>query len=293
MGKQKYVAVINNYGDSEESIAKLETMGALNIRTLFNLEKGYIKDRYESNKRIRYLENIWKAEKESELNNLKEPLTVVDEIKPQEHSLEASLRNADLDVLRLVDEHSGLAAPLLSQFMPATKLKGREDWIPESDHYKYYDESNNFAIDIEKEYDIHFPENLNIYCYEQSNISSFPHPKKGLTNVYNYYLLDGGSVLPALALDVKPGNKVLDMCAAPGGKSFIILQTLYPDYLVCNDTSFSRVNRIYDVLNQYFYDLEDRWIKTKRLKVTQLDGMNYNEDNFDRILVILILKCFN
>jgi 16S rRNA C967 or C1407 C5-methylase (RsmB/RsmF family) len=44
----------------------------------------------------------------------------------------------------------------------------------------------------------------------------------------DYYLLDGASLLPVLALNVNPGDRVLDMCAAPGGKSLLMLQTLFP-----------------------------------------------------------------
>lgn len=40
--------------------------------------------------------------------------------------------------------------------------------------------------------------------------------------------MDAGSILPVLALGLKPGDRVLDMCAAPGGKSYVCLQTLYP-----------------------------------------------------------------
>jgi 16S rRNA C967 or C1407 C5-methylase (RsmB/RsmF family) len=37
--------------------------------------------------------------------------------------------------------------------------------------------------------------------------------------------LDGGSVVPVLALDLREDDNVLDMCAAPGGKSLMIAQT--------------------------------------------------------------------
>lgn len=40
--------------------------------------------------------------------------------------------------------------------------------------------------------------------------------------------MDGGSILPVLALDLKLGDKVLDMCSAPGGKALTVLQTLLP-----------------------------------------------------------------
>jgi len=47
-----------------------------------------------------------------------------------------------------------------------------------------------------------------------------------------YYAMDGSSVLPVIALDVEPGCRVLDLCAAPGGKSLTILQTLLPGNLI-------------------------------------------------------------
>lgn len=41
----------------------------------------------------------------------------------------------------------------------------------------------------------------------------------------SYYLMDAASVLPCLALDVQEGHNVLDLCAAPGGKTLTLLQT--------------------------------------------------------------------
>lgn len=40
-----------------------------------------------------------------------------------------------------------------------------------------------------------------------------------------YYLMDAASVLPCLALNVQEGHNVLDLCAAPGGKTLALLQT--------------------------------------------------------------------
>lgn len=41
-------------------------------------------------------------------------------------------------------------------------------------------------------------------------------------------MLDAASLLPVIALDLEEGDKVLDLCAAPGGKSLAILQTGLP-----------------------------------------------------------------
>lgn len=46
-----------------------------------------------------------------------------------------------------------------------------------------------------------------------------------------YYLLNAASLLPVLTLNVKEGENVLDLCAAPGGKSLAILQTATPGKL--------------------------------------------------------------
>ncbi len=45
--------------------------------------------------------------------------------------------------------------------------------------------------------------------------------KKGLITIQ-----DESSMLPVLALDVTPGMKVLDMCAAPGGKTTHIAEKM-------------------------------------------------------------------
>ena len=48
-----------------------------------------------------------------------------------------------------------------------------------------------------------------------------------------YWLMSASSILPVLALDARPGHDILDMCASPGGKSFLILQHLqHPQRLI-------------------------------------------------------------
>ncbi|KAJ9628157.1 hypothetical protein H2204_009559 [Knufia peltigerae] len=53
-----------------------------------------------------------------------------------------------------------------------------------------------------------------------------PPPSKNSHDLKNYYCLDFASVFPVLALDVHPGHTILDMTAAPGGKTLTLLNHL-------------------------------------------------------------------
>jgi len=60
-----------------------------------------------------------------------------------------------------------------------------------------------------------------------------------------YYLQEPSAMLPAAALPVRPGDRVLDLCAAPGGKSTALAEKLKGEgVLVCNDISASRAKAL-------------------------------------------------
>ncbi|XP_009073700.1 PREDICTED: putative methyltransferase NSUN3, partial [Acanthisitta chloris] len=65
-------------------------------------------------------------------------------------------------------------------------------------------------------------------CYIRRTPGRFPAQKHQAGKLKEYYLLNAASLLPVLALEVKDGEDVLDLCAAPGGKSVAILQCAYP-----------------------------------------------------------------
>lgn len=58
-----------------------------------------------------------------------------------------------------------------------------------------------------------------------------------------YYLQEPSAMLPATLLDVQPGETVLDLCAAPGGKSTQLADRMNgAGLLVCNDPSPARAS---------------------------------------------------
>ncbi|XKL61271.1 hypothetical protein PGB90_008328 [Kerria lacca] len=306
----KYCAVINNYSDPQSSIEYLENRGALNIRTLFELQ--YEKQKLKRNdfntekpkEIIQKMEEkmeslISDKEKTDKLSSIyckyekvpikeKERVIIEDEEETTEDedetrksveklSLIEGLKDAHIDKSRIIHPKNSVSAATLFEFIPATQIKGLETWISEVDHYEYYKKSLDFPINVEEENYLNFPEHLNVFTFEKCNINYFPKPSVGSTGVLN-----GGSILPVLALDLKKGDRLLDMCGAPGGKSITAFQTLMPDEVVCNDISLSRINRIRKVVKEYLYD--DSTIN--KFIISHQDGLSIDKfDYFNKILV--------
>lgn len=69
------------------------------------------------------------------------------------------------------------------------------------------------------------------------------HP---LHEVGAYYCLDSSSVFAAVPLMTLPPQPslVIDVCAAPGGKSLLAWRSLQPYYLLCNETIGKRVGML-------------------------------------------------
>jgi 16S rRNA C967 or C1407 C5-methylase (RsmB/RsmF family) len=98
-----------------------------------------------------------------------------------------------------------------------------------------------------------------------------------------YYVMDPASIICAKTLDVQEGDFVLDMCAAPGGKSLILLEALKTGELWCNEISEARRHKLKNVIQEYV-PKEMR----KNVFIKGKDGNRYglmHPDTFDRILV--------
>ena len=98
------------------------------------------------------------------------------------------------------------------------------------------------------------------------------------------YFLDRASMYPAQALDVQPGDCVLDLCAAPGGKTLILaLAKGEAGTLVANDKSADRRARLKAVVTEH---LPAAIANTVR--ITGFDAATwglYQQAMYDRVLL--------
>lgn len=84
-------------------------------------------------------------------------------------------------------------------------------------------------------------------------------------SIRGYYLMDLASVLAVEQLMVGPFDKVLDICAAPGGKSIAIAQYLSPDgHLTSNESKTDRCARLRRNLKDYLPSNFVQWTTTQR-----------------------------
>lgn len=221
--------------------------------------------------------SLEEASRADETRKMPEPLSSV-----AMKSIEEEETADCVDYSRIVRSSMGVRSATIHEYVPATKLKGLDDWVLESSHYDYYSRGADFSVHVEKDPVLRFPEHLKVYAFEALNDSKFPSPRRGPLGVYDFYLMDGASILPVLALDLQPGDAVLDMCAAPGGKSLAALQTLMPRVLIANDVQLSRVNRFNKVIDEYFGGLN---VWENRLFVTQKDARIVDDaDMFNKVI---------
>lgn len=109
------------------------------------------------------------------------------------------------------------------------------------------------------------------------------------SDVFQFYLMDPASVIVAGSLPIQPGDRVLDMCAAPGGKSLILAEKLFStdqenqSELVCNELSNSRRERLKYILQNYIPRE-----KRQSIFIKGIDGQLFAKrepENYDAILL--------
>ncbi|XP_037259696.1 5-methylcytosine rRNA methyltransferase NSUN4 isoform X2 [Falco rusticolus] len=114
--------------------------------------------------------------------------------------------------------------------------------------------------------------NIKCYTFPRGDITRFRPARPDVLGLLDYYLMDAASLLPVLALNVQPDDSVLDLCAAPGGKTLALLQTGVCGHLAANDISISRTKRLYQVLQSYV----PKEIR-EAVSVTSCDGRDWEQ----------------
>ncbi|XP_068197123.1 5-methylcytosine rRNA methyltransferase NSUN4 [Antennarius striatus] len=121
--------------------------------------------------------------------------------------------------------------------------------------------------------------------FPRGDITRFKPARPDGFGLLGYYLMDAASLLPCLVLDVRDGHSVLDLCAAPGGKTLALLQTQCIGFLCANDSSVSRTLRLRRTLHSY---VPKMYLNEEKLQITSYDGTEWGEierNTYDRVLV--------
>ncbi|MDD3794826.1 MAG: RsmB/NOP family class I SAM-dependent RNA methyltransferase [Lachnospiraceae bacterium] len=113
------------------------------------------------------------------------------------------------------------------------------------------------------------------YYQEADKVTKHPHYYAGL-----YYIQEPSAMVPASRLPIKPGERVLDLCAAPGGKSTELSARLKGSgILVSNDVSVSRARAL--LKNMELFGIPNSFVTGE----TPEKLMQYFNGYFDKILV--------
>lgn len=229
LSRPKFCALLNNYGDPETGINRLKHMGCYSIKKQYNEAfEQYQKTVNDNQVKISQeekplkLDDILPPEQ-----NLDQPLTLT-----QEQAAERIILPQEM-ILQGGGSHIDAASASMYDFVPSTKIKGMEDFIEDSDYYKYSEFKGHggpkTAVPVEmREHNlITFPAHLEAYTFASGATDMrLEPPEKGILGTLDYYCMDAASLLPVLFLDVQKEHTVLDICAAPGGKSLAILQVI-------------------------------------------------------------------
>lgn len=112
-------------------------------------------------------------------------------------------------------------------------------------------------------------------------------PSSGIRDAHGicqYFQMDPASAHVPGFLQVSPGQRVLDMCAAPGGKSLILWELMQAQgELILNDLSSARRHRLRAVIQDFIPESHMAGIRIIGVDATRI-GLTHPA-HFDRILL--------
>ncbi|XP_062237857.1 tRNA (cytosine(34)-C(5))-methyltransferase, mitochondrial isoform X2 [Platichthys flesus] len=127
-----------------------------------------------------------------------------------------------------------------------------------------------------------------LQCYIHPNPLRFPSQAHRPGQLKQYYLLNAASLLPVLALQVRDGEKVLDLCSAPGGKALAVMQCATPELLCCNEPDPHRRDWLTKTLESYVpHSLHSK------VMVSAQDGQRFQSEDVTYDKVIVDAPCSN
>lgn len=145
-----------------------------------------------------------------------------------------------------------------------------------------YITAHAFSRAHQSERPLNFPHS-SLQCYIHTHPLRFPSQAHRPGQLKQYYLLNAASLLPVLALQVRDGDKVLDLCSAPGGKAVAIMQSATPDLLCCNEPDPHRRDWLAKTLESFLPPS-----LSSRVMVSAQDGRSVGQSEagfYDKVLV--------
>ncbi|XP_070998166.1 tRNA (cytosine(34)-C(5))-methyltransferase, mitochondrial-like [Oncorhynchus clarkii lewisi] len=122
-----------------------------------------------------------------------------------------------------------------------------------------------------------------LQCFIHPSPVRYPSPLHRQGQLKPYYLMNAASLLPVLALGVEEGDRVLDLCSAPGGKALAILQTADPALLCCNEMDPHRRDWLTKTLESFIPQS-----LSSTVTVSNQDGRNFGQSEagmYDKVLL--------
>ncbi|KAL4232765.1 5-methylcytosine rRNA methyltransferase nsun4 [Mactra antiquata] len=268
---KKTCAIMNNFAQDDKFNKHFYELGAIDIiHNAVNKQLQDIKSKTPTN-----IEQIERKFVNQNIDNQFDELT-----DDSDDELLDTTEREKANVLT-EEERMNIDRTNLYSFVPTKTVYSENESLRLEESRKSVYTPMDVKVDIIKPRKINIPTDLSVMSFPKGDVQNFPSPKLDIPHgVLCHFMLDAASILPVIALDLDKGDNVLDLCAAPGGKTLTILQTGLPGSLTCNDISGSRINRLLNILHSYIPQ-EDR----EHVNIHSKAGSYFTDPIFDKVLV--------